>query len=165
MHELVTGVRDVGRGLAAIRAHRGLWKWVVAPAAVTLVLLVAAVLGVAHAVDPAVGWAAAHLPGPVARFATPILTVLIVGGLVVAALLAFTSVAGAIAGPFNERLSEQLEAALTGAPAPPFALRELVLGSVVSVVHALRRLLAAVVGIALVFAVGLVPVVGTIAAI
>jgi CysZ protein len=33
------------------------------------------------------------------------------------------------------------------------------------VVHALRRLLAALVGIALVFAVGLVPVVGTVAAI
>ncbi len=164
MHELVTGVRDVGRGLAALRAHPALWKWVAAPAAVTLVLLVASVVGVAHAVDPAVGWAAAHLPGPLARVASPILTALIVGGLIIAALLVFTSIVGAIAGPFNERLSEHLEAALTGKPPGPFSLRELVLGSAVSVVHALRRLLAALAGIVLVFAVGLVPVVGTIAA-
>jgi CysZ protein len=165
MHELVTGVRDVGRGLAALRAHPALWKWVVAPAAVTLLLVVAAVVGIVHAVDPAVGWAAAHLPGPLARVATPILTVLIVGGLVIAALLVFTSIAGAVAGPFNERLSEHLEAELTGRPPGPFSLRELVLGSAISVVHALRRLLAALVGIALVFAIGLVPVVGTVAAI
>ena len=164
MHELVTGVRDVGRGLAALRAHPALWKWVVAPAVVTLLLLVAAVVGIVHAVDPAVGWAAAHLPGPLARVANPILTVLIVGGLVIAALLVFTSVAGAVAGPFNERLSEHLEAELTGRAPGPFSLRELVLGSAVSVVHALRRLLAALVGIALVVAIGLVPVVGTVAA-
>ncbi|HEX8113141.1 MAG TPA: hypothetical protein VF516_35670, partial [Kofleriaceae bacterium] len=66
MHELVTGARDVGRGLAVLRAHPALWKWVVAPAAVTLVLVVAAVVGVVHAVGPVVDWAAAHLPGPLA---------------------------------------------------------------------------------------------------
>jgi CysZ protein len=162
MHELVTGVRDVGRGLAALRARPALWKWVAAPAAVTL--LVAAAIGIAHAVDPAVGWAAAHLPGPVARVASPILTVLVVGGLILAGLLVFTSIAGAVAGPFNERLSEHLEAELTGRPPGPFSLRELVLGAAVSVVHALRRLVVALAGIALVLAVGLVPVVGTVAA-
>jgi CysZ protein len=164
MHELVTGVRDVGRGLAALRARPALWKWVAAPAAVTLLLVVAAAIGIAHAVDPAVGWAAAHLPGPVARVASPILTVLVVGGLILAGLLVFTSIAGAIAGPFNERLSEHLEAELTGRPPGPFSLRELLLGAAVSVVHALRRLAVALAGIALVLAVGLVPVVGTVAA-
>lgn len=164
MHELVTGVRDVGRGLAALRARPALWKWVAAPAAVTLLLVVAAAIGIAHAVDPAVGWAAAHLPGPIARVASPILTVLVVGGLILAGLLVFTSIAGAIAGPFNERLSEHLEAELTGRPPGPFSLRALVLGAVVSVVHALRRLIVALAGIALVLAVGLVPVVGTVAA-
>lgn len=164
MHELVTGVRDVGRGLAALRAHPALWKWVAAPAIVTLLLLIAAVVGVVHAVGPVVGWAAAHLPGPLARIASPILTALVIGGLVAAALLVFTSIAGAVAGPFNERLSEHLEAELTGKPPGPFSLRELVLGAAVGAAHALRRLLAALAGIALVFAVGLVPVVGTIAA-
>lgn len=164
MHELVTGVRDVGRGLAALRAHPALWKWAVAPAVVTLLLLVGAIAGIAHAVDPAVGWAAAHLPGPLARVASPILTALIVGGLVLAALLVFTSIAGAVAGPFNERLSEHLEAELTGKPPGPFSLREFVHGAAVSAAHALRRLVVALVGIVLVFAAGLVPVVGTIAA-
>src|SRR5215510_6822219 len=87
MHELVTGVRDVGRGLAALRAHPALWKWVAAPAAVTLLLLIAAVVGIVHAVGPAVDWAAVHLPGPLARIASPILTALVIGGLVAAALL------------------------------------------------------------------------------
>ena len=164
MHELATGVRDVGRGLAALRAHPALWKWVVAPAIITLVLLAAAAFGIAHAVDPAVGWAAAHLPGPLARLAGGVLTVLIVGGLVVAGLLVFTSVAGAIAGPFNEQLSEHLESQLTGCPPAAFSLGAFVHGAAVGAVHALRRLLAALAGIVLVFAVGLVPGVGTIAA-
>ncbi|HEX3766509.1 MAG TPA: EI24 domain-containing protein [Kofleriaceae bacterium] len=164
MHEFATGVRDVGRGLAALRAHPALWKWVVAPAAITLVLLVAAVVGIAHAADPAVGWAAAHLPGPLARIAGGVLTVLIIGGLAIAGLLVFTSVAGAVAGPFNEQLSEHLESALTGRPTAAFSLHAFVRGAAASVVHALRRLLAALAGIVLVFAVGLVPVVGTVAA-
>jgi CysZ protein len=161
----VTGVRDVGRGLAALRAHPALWRWVAAPAAVTLVLLVGAVVGIAYAVGPVVGWVAVHLPGPLARVASPILTVLVVGGLVIAALLVFTSVAGAIAGPFNERLSEHLEAELTGRRPGAFSLREFALGAAASAVHALRRLAVALVGIALVFALGLVPVVGTVAAV
>jgi CysZ protein len=164
MHELATGVRDAGCGLAALRAHPALWKWVAAPAVVTLVLLAAAVVGIVHAVGPVAGWAAAHLPGPLAAIASWILTVLIVGGLVTAALLVFTAIAGAIAGPFNERLSEHLEAELTGRPPAPFSLGEFVHGAAVSAVHALRRLATALAGIVLVFALGLVPVVGTIAA-
>jgi CysZ protein len=164
MLELVTGMRDVGRGLAALRAHPALWRWVAAPAIITLVLLAGAVVGIAYAVGPVVGWVAAHLPGPLVRFASPILTVLVVGGLVIAALLVFTSVAGAIAGPFNEQLSEHLEAELTGRRPGPFSLREFAAGAAASAVHALRRLIVALVGIALVFAIGLVPVVGTIAA-
>lgn len=164
MHQLVTGVRDVGRGLAALRAHPALWRWVAAPAIVTGVLLVGAVVGIAYAVGPLVGWVAVHLPGPLARVASPILTVLVAGALVLAALLVFTSIAGAIAGPFNERLSEHLEAELTGRRPGPFSLREFALGAAVSAVHALRRLIVALIGIALVFAIGLVPVIGTLAA-
>src|SRR5262249_43493511 len=124
MHELVTGVRDVGRGLAALRAHPALWKWVAAPAIVTLLLIAAAVVGITHAVGPVGGWAAAHLPGLVATIASWVLAALIVGGLIFAALLVFTSIAGAIAGPFNEQLSARLEAELTGQPPAPFSLGE-----------------------------------------
>jgi CysZ protein len=164
MTQLATGVGDLGRGVAALRAHPALWKWLVAPAIVTLLLVVAAVFGVIHAVDPVVGWVAAHLPGALAAIASKLLTVLVVAVLVIAAMFAFTAIAGLIAGPFCERLSEHLEATLTGRPPAPFSLREFVYGAAVSVVHAARRLLAMLVGLALVFALGFVPVIGTIAA-
>ena len=165
MTQLATGVGDLGRGLAALRAHPGLWKWLVAPAIVTLLLIVAAVVGIARAVGPVVGWVTAHLPGWLASVVGGLLDVLVVGVLVAAALFAFTAIAGLVAGPFCERLSEHLEAALTGRPASPFSLREFVHGALLSVVHAVRRLLAALVGLALVFGLGFVPVVGTIAAV
>lgn len=165
MTQLATGVGDLGRGLAALRAHPGLWKWLVAPALVTLVLIGLAVLGIVHAVDPVVGWVTAHLPGWLASIVGRLLGVLVVGVLIAAALFAFTSIAGLIAGPFCERLSEHLEAALTGRPPSPFSLRELVHGTLLSVVHAARRLIAALIGLALVFALGFVPVVGSVAAV
>lgn len=165
MTQLATGVGDLGRGLAALRAHAGLWKWLVAPALVTLVLIGLAVLGIVHAVDPVVGWVTAHLPGWLASIVGRLLGVLVVGVLIAAALFAFTSIAGLIAGPFCERLSEHLEAALTGRPPSPFSLRELVHGTLLSVVHAARRLIAALIGLALVFALGFVPVVGSVAAV
>jgi len=96
---------------------------------------------------------------------TQILTALIAGVLVAAALFLFTSVAGMIAGPFNEMLSEHVEAKLTGRPPSPFSLREFVHGAAISIVHGVRRLVAALAGLAVVFAVGFVPVIGTIAAV
>lgn len=165
MTQLATGVGDLGRGLAALRAHPALWKWLVAPAIITLLLVVAAVIGIARAVDPVVGWVTAHLPGWLASVVGGLLSVLVIGVLIAAALFAFTAIAGLIAGPFCERLSEHLEAAVTGRPPAPFSLRELVHGTLLSVVHAARRLLAALVGLAVVFALGFVPVVGSIAAV
>lgn len=165
MHEFATGVGDIGRGLAVLRAHPALWKWIIAPAIVSLLLLAAAVVGVLAAAGPVVGWATGHLPGWLAPTATRILTVLVVAALAAAALFLFTAVAGMIAGPFNEQLSEHVEAELTGRPPSPFSLREFSHGAVISVVHGIRRLIAALVGLALVVAVGFVPVIGTIAAI
>jgi len=52
-----------------------------------------------------------------------ILTIVVVIGLSLAALLVFVSVAGMIAGPFNELLSEAVEARLTGTPGAPFLAR------------------------------------------
>ena len=165
MHELATGVGDIGRGFAVLNAHPALWKWVIAPAIVTLLLLGAAVLGIVHLVDPLVGWATAHLPSAIASVASKFLTVLIVGALIAGGLFVFAAVAGMIAGPFNELLSEHVEARLTGTPAPPFSLREFAHGAVLGIVHGLRRLAIALGGLVIVFAVGFVPVIGTIAAI
>jgi len=164
MHQLAIGVRDVGRGFAVLRAHPALWKWVIAPAIVTLLLITAAVFGIIHAVDPLVGWLAGHLPGWLAGVASKLLTVLVVAALILAALFAFTAVAGMVAGPFNELLSERVEAALTGRPPGPFSLREFAHGAIQGIVHGLRRLVSALVGLVVVFALGFVPVIGTIAA-
>jgi CysZ protein len=165
MHQLATGVGDIGRGLGVLRAHPRLWKWIIAPAVVSAVLLAAAVFGIVHAVGPVAGWVTDHLPGWLASAATRILTAVVIGALIVAALFLFTSIAGIIAGPFNEQLSEHVEAELTGRPPPPFSLREFAHGALVSVIHGIRRLIAALVGLALVFAIGLVPVIGTVAAV
>jgi CysZ protein len=164
MHQLAIGLGDIGRGLAVLRAHPRLWKWVIAPAIVTLLLVVALVFGIVHAVDPLVAWVTAHLPSWLASVAGKLLAVLVVIALGFAALFLFTSLAAMIAGPFNEMLSEHVEAAITGRPSPPFSFGEFVRGAALGATHAIRRLLNAVVGFVLVFALGFIPVIGTIAA-
>lgn len=165
MHQLATGVRDVGRGLGVLRAHPALWKWLIAPAVITALLIAGLIAGIVHLVEPASRWAAAHLPAVLSSIAGSLLTAAIVVALSAGALLIFVPVAGMIAGPFNELLSEHVEAALTGAPSPAFSLAGFVHGLSLSLVHGVRRLLAALVGLVLVFAVGFVPVIGSVAAV
>ena len=164
MAELARGVHDLGRGSRALAARPRLWKWLVAPSLVAIALLAAAVVVVARVFDRVVGWLGTHLPGWLGSIATPLLSAAAVVGLVLAAMLIFVAVAGAVAGPFLETLSEQLEAELTGVAAAPFSVPRFVHELAVSIGHGLRRLAAAVAGIAFVFALGLVPVVGPIAA-
>jgi CysZ protein len=165
MQQLATGLRDVGRGLAVLKAHPSLWKWLIAPAIISLLLLVAAVVGILHVVDPLVAWIAGHLPAWLASLAGTLLRVLVLAVLGIAGLFVFTTVAGMIAGPFNELLSEHVEAVITGRPAPPFSLREFAHGAILGILHGIRRLVVTLLGLALVFALGFVPVVGTIAAV
>jgi len=164
MDQLATGVRDVGRGLGVLRAHPGLWKWVVAPAVITLLLIVALVAGIIHVVDPIEGWAVSHLPSALAHVASSLLTTLIVVALSAGALLVFVPLAGMVAGPFNEMLSEHIEAAVTGKPPVAFSLSAFVHGLVLGILHGVRRLVGALVGLAIVVALGFVPVIGTVAA-
>jgi CysZ protein len=162
--QFVSGVRDVGRGLDVLRAHPRLWKWLLAPAALALVLLVALIAGVVQLVDPLVAWVVAYLPSWLVGIASSLLTLMIVVGLSLCALVVFATVAGIVTGPFNELLSERVEAVLTGQPEAPFSwsafLREAVRGAL----HSIRRLIASLVWLVIVFVVGLVPVIGTIAA-
>lgn len=148
-----------------LRAHPSLWKWLIAPAVISLVLLVAAIVGIVHAVDPLVGWLGGHLPGWLASVAGTLLRLLVLALLATAGLFVFTTVAGLIAGPFCEMLSEHAEALLTGGPSPPFTLRAFAREALVGIAHAIRRLVATLLGVVLVFVVGFVPVVGTIAAV
>ena len=166
--QLANGVRDVQRGLGALRAHPGLWKWVLAPAVITLAVFVALIAGVMHLIDPLVGWLIAHLPGWLASFAgglvRSVVKMVVVVGLSIGALFVFVAVAGMVTGPFNERLSEDLEAALTGQRASAFSLAAFARDFALGVWHGLRRLIGSLIGLVFVFALGFVPVVGTIAA-
>lgn len=164
MSELMTGLRDVGRGFDFVKRHPSLWKWIVAPSVITLLLLIGAVLGVAALTEPIVTWVTSHLPSWLESIAGVILTIVVVIGLSLAALLVFMTVAGMVAGPFNELLSEEVEAKLTGKPSGPFSLVAFLRGAVLGILHGLRRLMVALVGIVLLFALGLIPVIGTIAA-
>ena len=147
-----------------LRAHPTLWKWIIAPAVVTLALIAALAIGVWYESGRLVSWIAVHLPGWLVHVASSLLTTLIIVALAIGVALLFVPLAGMITGPFNEMLSERIEAKLTGRPLAPFSLPELLHGVALSAVHGVRRLLAMVFGIAVVFAVGLVPVVGAIAA-
>ncbi|HET9990409.1 MAG TPA: EI24 domain-containing protein [Kofleriaceae bacterium] len=164
MRDFARGTGDLSRGLAVVNRYPGLWKWLLAPALVSLVLIGAAIAGIAHVVHPLVAWLVGHLPSFLAGIAGTLLTVIVVAMLGLGALLVFTAVAGVIAGPFNELLSERIEAHLTGRPAPAFSLpgflHELSLG----IVHGVRRVIIAILGAVVVLAIGFVPVVGTVVA-
>jgi CysZ protein len=164
MRDFARGTGDFSRGLAVVRRYPDLWKWLLAPALVTLALIAAAVFGVAHLVDPIVAWLVGHLPSFLAGIAGTLLEVLVVAALGLGALLIFTAVAGAIAGPFNEMLSERIEAHLTGEPEPAFSLPRFLHELSVGIVHGIRRVIVAILGAIVVFAIGFIPVVGTIAA-
>jgi CysZ protein len=163
--QLASGFHDIGRGYRVLRAHPVLWKWVIAPALITLVLFAALIVGIWALVAPLRDWLAGHLPDVLAHVASSLLTTLVIVVLAVFGLSLFVSIAGIIAGPFNEALSERIESRLTAVPMTPFSLHEFGHGLWLAIGHGLRRLLASLVGLVVVFAIGFVPVIGTIAAI
>jgi CysZ protein len=142
MSELTKGLHDLGRGFDFVKRHPSLWKWIIAPSLVTLLLLVGAVIGIAALTEPLVTWVTSHLPSFLEAVAGVILTIIVVIGLSLAALLVFVSVVGMI-GPFNELLSEAVDERLTGKPAAPFALAALLRGAVLGILHGLRRIATA----------------------
>lgn len=164
MQGLVQGAADLGRGFRFLAARPRLWPWVIAPALVTLVLLVAAIAGVIALARPLVDWATGWMPDAIESWGRGLVWILVVAALGLAALLAFVSVTGAVAGPFNELLSGAVEEAVTGVPGPRFSLAGFLRDAAIGILHAARRLLAFVAGALVVFAIGLVPVVGTVIA-
>ena len=159
-----SGLGDLGRGLRFLGAHPGLWKWVLAPTLVTLLLLVGTIAAVVALARPLVAAATSWLPGFVADAASGLMWIAVVAGLGLGAMLVFVVIAGIVAGPFCELLSEAIEARVTGEPGPPFSIGGFLSGAAAGLVHGLRRLAATAVGVVLVLALGLVPVVGTAAA-
>jgi CysZ protein len=164
MRELARGASDVTKGIAVLREHPDLWKWLLAPAALSLTILVALIALIVHFIDPVVGSIVGHLPHVLATLAGSLLTVLVVALMATGGLLVFVALAGVVSGPFNEMLSERIEARLRGHVVPPFVLRQFVREAALGVAHGIRRLVVAVIATLLVFALGMVPGVGTLAA-
>jgi CysZ protein len=160
----VSGVRDVVDGFRYLRAHPRLWRFIIAPAIVTLVLAVGAIVGIAYLVDPIVGWLAGELPSALSGIGHVVLTIVVVVALGVGALAIFVPLAGVVAGPFNELLSERVEQQLTGAPAQGFSAIKFVRDALIGVGHALQRLFVAVTGAGALVAVNAIPVAGTLVA-
>lgn len=164
MSELLRGARDFGRGLSFLTSHPSLWGWVIAPAVVTLLLMIGVVAAAVYALGGLTASATSWLPDWLAGLAGAGLEVLLAVALLAAGSLLFVSVAGAIAGPFCEMLSEAVEEQLTGRPGAPFSfgafLRELLVG----LGHSARRLLTSLAGAVGLFALSLIPLAGAVAA-
>jgi CysZ protein len=165
MSELSRGLGDVRRGFTFLGARPRLWGWVVAPALVTGVLLAALIALGTHLLGGLVSSITSHLPSSLQTLAGAGLTAVIVVVLGAASLLIFVSLAGALAGPFCELLSEAVEEELTGQAGEPFSFPRFLSDALLGVAHSLRRLLTAVVGAAFLFALSFIPILGTLAAI
>lgn len=162
---MLAGFVDLGRGLAALARRPRLWPWVAAPAAIALAILGGVIwLGLA-AIDTPVDGLVAPLPDAVEGWVAGIVDAILVVAIIAAGYFVFFSLAAVVAAPFNEILSESLEAELTGVPSPRFSplifLRDLGVG----IVHAARRAAVYLLAIAALFLVGLlVPVIGALIA-
>jgi CysZ protein len=164
VNELGRGARDVVAGFRFLSANRGLWWWVIAPSLVTLVILVAAIWGVAVLASSLVDRIVGELPSWADAWASWLVWLVVIAALGVGAILVFVAVVGVVAGPFNEILSEKVEERLTGQAGPPFRAGAFVKDALIGIVHGLWRLIVALLGFVLVFAIALIPAVGTIGA-
>jgi CysZ protein len=166
MVQLLRGAGDVARGWRFLLAHPRLLIWVVAPAVVTLLLIIAVIWAGVVLADPAMVWVAAHLPDWLSGWVSGLLRLVVIGCLALIGYLVFVTMAGVLAGPFCEMLSEAVEERVTGREAPGSTVRAFARGLVMGLVHAMRRLLVSVFTVVLVFVLGAaIPVIGPILAI
>lgn len=164
MKQLTRGLGDVGRGFSFLNAHPRLWGWVIAPALVTALILGALVVLASRMLDGIVTKLTGYLPSFLADVAGWGLSLLVIIGLVAGAILLFVSVAGAIAGPFCEMLSEAVEEKLTGKSSPPFSLPQFVVDAGKGIAHSLRRLITSLLAALLLVILSFIPLLGSLAA-
>lgn len=164
MNELGRGFGDLSRGFGFANAHPRLWGWVMAPAAVTVVLLGAIIYVVMRIADSLVTRVTSWLPDAIASWGGWVIWAVVLVALIAGGVLVFVSVAGVVAGPFNEMLSEAVEERVTGKPAPAFSFGAFVTAFVRGVGHGVKRIVVAIVGALMLFALNFIPVIGTIAA-
>lgn len=143
------GVSYALRGAQFLAAHPRLWKWVVLPYFVTLILFGLIGWGAVAAIAAVVAWVAHFLPEWLATVLGPLLGVVLGLGVAVVLLYVYFGVATVVAGPFCELLAEAAEVAHTGRPSPAFSVTGLLLDLLRTVAHEARRTLRYLVLIAI----------------
>jgi CysZ protein len=164
MKELGRGLGDVRRGFAFLNQHPRLWGWVIAPAIVTVLLLAALVVAVMKIAGSLVVKLTSWMPDAIVGVGEWIIWVILLGALVMGALLVFVALAGVVAGPFSELLSEAVEEQVTGKKGPAFSFGAFVSSALRGIGHGIRRVLVAIAVAIGLFVLGFVPVIGTLAA-
>jgi CysZ protein len=162
LRELLGGVYDGMRGALYLVRRPRLWLYVVLPAVVATLILIATVGSLLTLLSGPIAAVSAFLPG---TWADNVLTLLAGIALTIASFSILISIAALIAGPFNEMLSETIEERETGVAGPPFRVLGFVRDLVVGILHAARRVSIYLVVMLVLLAVGIVvPVIGTIIA-
>jgi uncharacterized protein involved in cysteine biosynthesis len=119
LRDFAAGIVDGVRGAAYIARHRRVWKWVLAPAVVIVVLAIALL-----------GWLAAVLgTSGIVRW-----TSLAFAGATLVSMFAVL-----VAGPFNELLSETIEEIESGVLPPKMTVGRFFYELAVGIAHAIRR--------------------------
>lgn len=153
---------DGFRGALYLVSRPRLWKYVLLPAIVAIVILIFVIGSALTMLSAPIAALAAYLPG---SWADNVLQLLAGVALTIASFVVLISIASMIAGPFNEMLSETIEEAETGIPGPTFRLLDFLRDLVVGLFHAARRVaIYLVVMIALLVLGVVIPVVGTVIA-
>lgn len=158
MRDLVAGVTLLFRGQRwAVRNPRR-WAFGLLPALAALLLIGGALALFAYWLGDLVNWAtpfANHWDGSWRRAFRDLVTALLLGGGVLLAVVAFTGLTLAIGQPFYERLTREVAPPPAGAPQIPL------LGSIASSLGVGLRAAGCAAGL---FVLGLLPVVGQVAA-
>jgi CysZ protein len=147
--------------MAMVARNPVLWKWLIAPFVLATMLLALLGWGVLRWVDPLIDELVARLPSWLSVVAGALEGLLLLAVLA-GAYFVFVAVVSLMCGPFNERLSEELEELVTGSQRKHGSLggflRDLALG----VAHAVRRALSYLFAAVALFLIGvLIPGVGT----
>lgn len=159
---MIRGVSDVFRGASFLAARPRLWGWVMAPAFCAVIVLVALAWAVGALIDPFVVSVANLLPDTLAQAAASLLRIAVLILLSLGALSVYVAVVAMVAAPFNEALSESIEALVTGAPGEKFSVTRFFVDVIRGIVHASRRACVYLVKMAALFGLSFVPVVGPI---
>lgn len=160
--EVFRGAFDGLRGAGYLLTHPRLWKFVLLPLVIAIVILVFAVGWTLTALSGPIAALAAYLPG---SWADNVLKLLAGVALTILSFAIMVSIASIIAGPFNEMLSETVEEIETSAPGEKFKLTTFLRDLVVGLWHSMRRVAVYLVVMVALLALGLViPVVGSLVA-